>query len=134
VLILLENTILEMIASEEKEGIRQSDIWKQIGIDSRTCSRVITRLENKGLVIREWETIGNTRTYRIWYVGKNGNGEVKIEQIEPPEKVELKERFKLTDNYSFLLIKDTLAPCVNCNEMCEPETCIKLAEWINLLI
>ena len=84
---MLEETILKLIASEEKEGIRQSDIWKQMGIDSRTCSRIITRLENKGLIIREWETVGNTRTYRIWYVGKNGNGEIEAERIDQPGEI-----------------------------------------------
>ena len=133
---MLENTILELIASEEAVGIRQSDIWKKIGINSRTCSRVITRLENKGLVIREWETIGNTRTYRIWYVAKNGDGEVEVEKLELPEKVEIKEDTvpKLTGDYTFLMAKDTIAPCVNCHDKCTPETCIQLTEWINLLL
>ncbi|HDM35756.1 MAG TPA: MarR family transcriptional regulator [Candidatus Syntrophoarchaeum butanivorans] len=132
--VVLEETILKLIASEEKEGIRQSDIWKQMGIDSRTCSRIITRLENKGLIIREWETVGNTRTYRIWYVGKNGNGEIEAERIDQPGEIGVTQAPKLRGNHSFLVVKDTLAPCVNCKDRCTPETCIKLTEWINLLI
>jgi len=124
-----------MIASEEGTGIRQSDIWKEIGIDSRTCSRIITRLEDKGLVIREWETVGNTRTYRIWFVSKNGDGEVEIESLTPsegivPGKIPILRGRK---DYAFLLANDTLAPCINCNDRCTPETCIQLTEWINLL-
>ncbi|OFV68595.1 MAG: B-block binding subunit of TFIIIC [Candidatus Syntrophoarchaeum caldarius] len=133
---MLENVILDLIASEEGTGIRQSDIWKQIGIDSRTCSRIITRLEDKGLIIREWETVGNTRTYRVWFVSKKEDDKVEVERLIPSEKAVPEERPILSGakDYTFLLANDTLAPCMNCNDKCTPETCIKLTEWINLLL
>lgn len=99
-----EDTVLGVVKSS-RDGVLQSDVWKTLGIDSRKCSRLITSLENKGLVTRVWEKVGGTRTYRILYAGDEAS-------------------------YEMLMAGDLLAPCIGCSIECNPEACLPLGEWI----
>ena len=63
----LEDKALALIKSRTN-GILQSELWKDLDIDSRKCSRVIARLEADGKIKRTWETVKGTRTYRISYL------------------------------------------------------------------
>jgi DNA-binding Lrp family transcriptional regulator len=110
----IEEKALALIKSKPR-GILQSELWKDLEIDSRKCSRVVAKLEAEGKVKRTWETVSGTRTYRLSYV------ETKI---EAPKK---EYRFDL------IMAEDVVAPCVGCTYECEPDYCPDLGEWIELL-
>ncbi len=110
----LEDRALELIKSKPK-GILQSELWKDLDIDSRKCSRVVARLEAEGKVKRTWETVSGTRTYRLSFVQQ---------KKEAPKK---EYRFDL------ILAEDEVAPCVGCTYECEPDYCPDLGLWIELL-
>jgi hypothetical protein len=110
----LEEKAIALIKSRPR-GVLQSELWKELDIDSRKCSRVVAKLEADGKVKRTWETVSGTRTYRLSYV------ETKK---EAPKKV---YRFDL------IMAEDEVAPCVGCTYECEPDYCPDLGEWIELL-
>ena len=61
----IEDSALLIIKSEDG-GVLQSDLWKMLGIDSRKCSRMLCKLVNDGQIVRKWETVKGTRTYRLF--------------------------------------------------------------------
>jgi hypothetical protein len=38
------------------------------------------------------------------------------------------------DKYDILVVDDIIAPCIGCHEVCTPEFCALLDEWLQLLI
>jgi hypothetical protein len=110
----LEEKALALIKSRPR-GVLQSELWKDLEIDSRKCSRVVAKLEAEGKVKRTWETVSGTRTYRLSYVET---------RKEAPKKV---YRFDL------IMAEDQVAPCIGCTYECEPDYCPDLGEWIELL-
>jgi hypothetical protein len=110
----LEDKALALIKSRPA-GILQSELWKHLDIDSRKCSRVIAKLEAEGKIKRTWETVKGTRTYRISYL---------------PQK---KEAPKKEVDFSLILAKEHVAPCIGCTYECEPDYCPDLGNWIELL-
>lgn len=46
-----ERAALDLVC--ERDGIHQSEIWKELGVSSRTGSRLVVSLLEKGLVDRE---------------------------------------------------------------------------------
>ncbi len=103
----------EMVLSYLKEysdGILQSDLWKGIGIDSRTCSRIVMRLEAAGRITRE-ETHGQVHSYLI-------RGVKTKKQIDT----------------SLLLAGTVIVPCVACDEECDVPSCKLLEDWIYELV
>jgi DNA-binding MarR family transcriptional regulator len=54
------------LAVIEREGtLAQSELWKELGITSRTGSRVATSLEDQGLIEREQTVYDGQRTYLL---------------------------------------------------------------------
>jgi len=60
---LLEHQALSLIS--EKGSYLQSDIGKELGVDTRRCSRIILSLLDQGLIIREAVVSNGARTYRL---------------------------------------------------------------------
>ncbi len=110
----LEDKALALIKSRPG-GILQSELWKDLGIDSRKCSRVIARLEADGKIKRTWETVKGTRTYRISYL---------------PQKMEAPKK---EVDFSHIIANEEVAPCIGCTYECEPDYCPDLGNWIELL-
>lgn len=54
----------------EKGEILQKDLWKEMGIDSRKCSKILKRLEEKGVVEREKTVVDGVVTFRITAIQK----------------------------------------------------------------
>src|SRR3972149_7167907 len=104
----VEEKVLKLIRSRKK-GILQNELWKKAEIDRRKCSRIVEKLENDGLIVREEETNKGSRTYRIKFAEK------KEEKIK---------------NFKLLLVKGIFAPCTGCARECVPETCPPLSEWV----
>jgi predicted transcriptional regulator len=89
------------------EGALQSDLWKNLKIDSRKCSRIVAKLLKENLITREVESVDGIRTYRLYCAEKS-----RGRRFDP------------------LLALDAFEPCAGCIEDCVPEHCAKLSEWI----
>lgn len=99
------------IIRRHKDGVFQNVIWKELDIDSRKCSRIIKKLLDKDLIIREVGVSNGARTYLL------------------KAKEEVKEK------YDLLLSGDMFSACTGCTGNCEPEYCGRLSEWIgNLMV
>jgi hypothetical protein len=95
---------LRLIQSKP-EGILQSELWKELGVDSRKCSRIVKRLEDSGLVIREDFKREGIKTYLL---------RAKQQPVNPND----------------LLAGDELIPCVGCELECVVEECHPLMDWM----
>ena len=93
-----------------KEGVFQSKLWKEMDIDSRKCSRIVTKLVKAGLVIRENAVSNGARTYL------------------------LKVAEDTKSSYDNLLAGDMFSPCAGCRDACQPEYCDKLSDWVLHLV
>lgn len=102
----IEEEVLNLI-KKNSNGITQNLIWKELNIDSRKCSRIIKKLMDLNLIIREDAFSGGSKTYLIKYNNKNKN-----------------------NNFSLLMANDMFSPCTGCNESCMPEYCQQLTKWI----
>jgi len=98
------------IIKKHTEGIFQNVIWKELQIDSRKCSRIIKKLLDKDLIIREVGVSNGARTYLL------------------RAKEEIKEK------YDLLLAGEMFSACTGCSCDCEPEYCGRLSEWIGKLM
>ena len=102
----IEEQTLNLIR-RSKEGALQSHIWKELGINSRQCSRIIRKLLDEGRVERESVVTDGVRTYRISYCGKVG-----------------------VSKYELLISGNVLDPCAGCIDDCNPPKCTRLNRWI----
>ena len=98
------------IIKRNKEGVFQNVIWKELKIDSRKCSRIIKKLLDKDLIVREVGVSNGARTYLL------------------KAKEEVKEK------YDLLLAGNLFSACTGCTGDCQPEYCGRLSEWIENLI
>ncbi len=98
------------IIRKHKEGVFQNVIWKELNIDSRKCSRIIKKLLDKDLIIREVGVSNGARTYLL------------------KAKEEVKEK------YDLLLAGALFSACTGCTGDCQPEYCGRLSEWIGNLM
>ncbi|OKY77174.1 MAG: RNA polymerase III subunit C34, Lrp/AsnC family [Candidatus Methanohalarchaeum thermophilum] len=93
---------------KEKETVFQNQLWKELDLDSRKCSKIVRELEEQDLVKREWANTNGSRTYKIEY---NGN----------------------KDPHSTLIAGQEIAPCAVCEEECTPEYCRPLDKWVSFI-
>jgi len=117
------------------EGALQSDIWKKFGIDSRKCSRIITNLEQKGLVYKKSEVANGRRTYRVWPSYELlsriiTNLEQKGLVYKKSEVANGRRTYRILSRYDLLMANDVIAPCCGCTEECIPEYCVPLSRWL----
>lgn len=106
-----EKEMLEIIYSHS-EGILQSEIRKLMEIDSKKCSRIVSKLMKEHLIRREDELAEGRKTYRLFPIGFTG----------PSER-----HLKLIANGIF-------SPCTGCDLECYPETCYLLNGWVLAVI
>ena len=59
----LESETISIII--QNDGILQSQLWRELDIDSRKCSRIVTSLFNKGLISKDSDVYNGARTYRL---------------------------------------------------------------------
>ncbi|MCX6688208.1 MAG: MarR family transcriptional regulator [Methanoregula sp.] len=93
------------IIQSKPEGVLQSELWKEMGIDSRKCSRIVKKLEDDGLIER-------------------------IEYKKDGVKTYLLRTKKMPVNPSDLLAGDELIPCISCELECIVEECHPLTDWM----
>ncbi len=101
----MEEEVLKVIR-ERKDGVYQNELWKLMGIDSRKCSRIITKLLSNELIEREKSVNNGARTYLITVATS-------------------KEA-----SFDLLLAGDMFSPCAGCRLACQPEYCPYLTNWI----
>lgn len=105
-----ETTVLAHIR-EKPDGAYQSELWKDLGVDSRTCSRILKKLEDGGYIEREECKKDGTRTYLVRMV--------KTEKTIDP---------------MLLMTGEAIVPCVACDEECNVEHCKMLEDWVYELV
>jgi DNA-binding MarR family transcriptional regulator len=93
------------------EGVLQSDLWKEMNINSRACSRILKTLEDGGYITRTTHTKDGCRTYLIQLIPR----EVAVDP-------------------SLLMAGDSIVPCVACDEECDVEHCKLLEDWMYELV
>ncbi|HJJ99347.1 MAG TPA: MarR family transcriptional regulator [Methanocorpusculum sp.] len=96
---------------EKPDGAYQSELWKDLGMDSRTCSRILKKFEDGGYVEREVCKKDGTRTYLVRIV--------KTEKAINP---------------MLLMAGKIIVPCVACSEECDAEHCKILEDWVYELV
>lgn len=101
----IEETALEVISKHE-DGVFQNKLWKELDIDSRKCSRVISKLLKDGLITREPAVDNGARTFL------------------------LKTAHKEEPFFELLLSGEMFSPCAGCRDACQPESCEKLTAWV----
>ena len=106
----IEEKVLKLIKSK-KEGILQNQLWKTAKIDSSKCSRIVAKFEKDGIISREPDSEGGSRTFRIKYI----------------------EKKEVVKDYKLLMIGELFSPCTGCELECIPEQCPQLLEWIYCL-
>ena len=95
---------LRLIQSKP-EGILQSVLWKELGVDSRKCSRIVKRLEDSGLIERVDFKREGIKTYLL---------RARQQPVNPSD----------------LLAGDELIPCIGCELECVVEECHPLMDWM----
>lgn len=100
----VEDEALKLIQSAP-EGVLQSELWKQLNVDSRKCSRIVKKLEDSGLIERV---------------------EFKKEGI----KTYLLRGKQMPVNPADLLAGDELIPCIACDLECIVDECHPLMDWM----
>jgi DNA-binding MarR family transcriptional regulator len=99
-----EDEALNLIQGKP-EGILQSELWKELGVDSRKCSRIVKKLEESGLIERIDYKKDGVKTYLL---------RIKRRQVNP----------------KYLLSGDELIPCIGCDLECIVEQCHPLMDWM----
>jgi hypothetical protein len=64
----LTGKVFRTIISNGKDGILQSELWKELDLTSRDGSRVAIRLENRSLIRREKILESGRWTYKLYAV------------------------------------------------------------------
>jgi hypothetical protein len=95
---------LKLIQSRP-EGFLQSELWKELGVDSRKCSRIVKKLEENGLIDRIEYRKDGVKTYLL---------RAKRQPVNPNN----------------LLAGDELIPCIGCDLECIVEECHPLMDWM----
>jgi DNA-binding MarR family transcriptional regulator len=105
-----ETTVLAHIRAKS-DGAFQNELWKDLNVDSRTCSRILKKLEDSGCIEREKCKKNGTRTYLVRII--------KVEKTIDP---------------MLLMAGEMIVPCVACDEECNVEHCKMLEDWVYELV
>jgi len=95
---------LKLIQSRP-EGFLQSELWKELGVDSRKCSRIVKKLEDNGLINRIEYKKDGVKTYLL---------RARRQPVNPGD----------------LLAGDELIPCIGCDLECMVKECHPLMDWM----
>ena len=93
------------LIQSKPEGILQSELWKELGVDSRKCSRIVKKLEDDKLISRTEFRKDGIKTYLL-------------------------HARQMPVNPSDLLAGDELIPCIRCELECIVEECHPLMDWM----
>ena len=110
----LEDRALDILRKSGEEGVLQFELWKSLGLDSRGGSRLVLKLNRRGLLRREPLIYNGRKTFRLYIV-------------EAPKHV-----------VSVKLVKG--CPCFTCGDIdrcglssiLNPSLCEALTKWLDL--
>ncbi|MDD1672482.1 MAG: MarR family transcriptional regulator [Methanomicrobiales archaeon] len=100
----IEEEALRLIQSTPG-GILQSELWKNLNIDSRKCSRIVKKLLDGELIER-------------------------VEHRSDGIKTFLLRSTRLSVDGSLLLAGEDLVPCIACDRECVVEECPLIVDWM----
>ena len=90
---------------KNRDGVLQNELWKELGIDSRKCSRVVKKLIDDGRVERVEHRSEGIRTYKLIAHKK---------AVDP----------------SVIIAGGEILPCICCELECSVEECPLLMDWM----
>ena len=93
------------IIQASRDGILQSELWKDLGVDSRKCSRIVKKLLDSGQIERIEFKGDGIKTYTLRAVKKT---------VSP----------------SLILAGGELVPCISCDRECVITSCNLLLDWM----
>jgi DNA-binding Lrp family transcriptional regulator len=99
-----EDDALEVIRAHPG-GVLQSELWKELGVDSRKCSRLVKKLLDDGRVERLEYRRDGIKTYVL-------------------------RAARTPANPNLLLAGTELIPCVACDLECLVQECPLLMDWM----
>jgi DNA-binding Lrp family transcriptional regulator len=100
----LEEQALRIIQSS-RDGVLQSELWKDLGVDSRKCSRIVKKLLDAGLIERVEFKGEGIKTYTLRAVKRS---------MKP----------------TLILAGGELIPCICCDRECVITSCNLLLDWM----
>ncbi len=86
-------------------GILQSELWKQLDIDSRKCSRIVKKLLDSGQIERIEQRVNGGKTFLLRAKGREVDA-------------------------ALLMAGEELIPCIGCDRECVVEECPLLVDWM----
>ncbi|HVN65004.1 MAG TPA: Lrp/AsnC family transcriptional regulator [Methanomicrobiales archaeon] len=93
------------IIQSSRDGVLQSELWKQLGVDSRKCSRIVKKLMDSGQIERIEFKGDGIKTYTLRAVKKS---------MKP----------------TLILAGGELIPCICCDRECVVTSCNLLLDWM----
>ena len=119
----MQDKVIQYI-KDHPGGVLQNQLGKELGLDSKKCSKIIKRLVELSQVQRNWEKVGAVRTYRIVIAGEKRKPKPKPKRRRDPELAKI------------LMAGGEVVPCLGCGdypESCKPTTCKHLDVWVRQL-
>lgn len=113
----IEKHALELVNEAGVKGVLQSELWRDLGLNSREGSRVALRLEKQGTVRRSKELNGGRWTYRLYPLEKDLPNEEGLNW------------YTLGDCPCFVC--GSLSSC-GARQLITPNKCDNLSEWIEV--
>lgn len=111
----IEERVLELVR-RARDGILQSQLWTELGINSRQGVRIVRTLLDEELVKRESIVTGDVRACWLRFTGV-------IEEYVPLTVPD-------SSKYELLIAGGVFVPCIGCIDECKPPKCIRLNKWI----
>ncbi|MFA5395052.1 MAG: Lrp/AsnC family transcriptional regulator [Methanomicrobiales archaeon] len=93
------------VIQSHPDGVLQSELWKELEIDSRKCSRVVKALLDDEKIDR-------------------------VEYRKEGQRTYLLKAKKTAVNPALLIAGGALLPCICCEEECEVLACPLLLDWM----
>lgn len=97
-----------------KDGILQKQLRLELGVDGRSCARIVRTLLDSKFVGRELVTTDGVRAYLIRFAGGADGADG-------------------AGKYELLVAGTKFDPCVGCIDECDPARCARLNKWIRAL-
>ena len=93
------------IIQASRDGVLQSELWKDLGVDSRKCSRIVKKLLDSGQIERIEFKGDGIKTYTLLAVKRS---------MKP----------------TLILAGGELIPCICCDRECVVTSCNLLLDWM----
>jgi DNA-binding MarR family transcriptional regulator len=93
------------LIQQSNGGVRQSDLWKMLSVDSRKCSRIVKKLLDSGAIARHEHREDGINTFLLVATRR---------PVDP----------------SYLIAGNEIIPCIGCEQECNVVLCHDLLDWM----